>query len=126
MTSPDFSHWNPQEWVIYGPEANCTLELCPISATIFEYRPSLAANVSFIVLFGVSFFIHLYQGTRSKKWTFMIANLLGCAIEMIGYGGRVMMWKNPWSFVGFIMQIGELVPNDEYKSEDAGRRAHVE
>lgn len=24
---------------------------------------------------------------------------------MLGYGGRLMLWINPWSFAGFMLQI---------------------
>ena len=30
---------------------------------------------------------------------------------MIGYGGRVLMWGNPFSFTGFLMQISECLPH---------------
>ncbi|KAG9661535.1 RTA1-domain-containing protein, partial [Aureobasidium melanogenum] len=31
--------------------------------------------------------------------------VLGCICEMIGYGGRIIMYNDPWNFNGFIMQI---------------------
>jgi hypothetical protein len=108
MASPDFSHFNPHDWVLYGPTENCTLALCPIKYSIYEYRPSLAASVSFIALFGISLLIHLYQGFRWHKWAFMVAIFLGCVCEMVGYGGRILLWQNPFSFSGFITQIGEF------------------
>ena len=106
MASPNFSNWNPHDWIFYGPNENCTLALCPVEYSVYEYRPSLAANISFIVLFGISLLIHLYQGFRWRTWAFMIAIFLGCACEMVGYGGRIILWQNPFSFPGFISQIG--------------------
>ena len=108
MVSPNFSNWNPDNWITYGPDENCDLNLCPVNASIFKYRPSLAANSVFIALFGVSLLIHLYQGIRWRTWAFMTAMFLGCVCEMVGYGGRILMWKNPFSFPGFIAQIGEF------------------
>jgi hypothetical protein len=108
MASPDFSKFNPKHWIFYGPTENCTLALCPVKYSVYEYRPSLAANVSFIVLFGISLTIHLYQGFRWHKWAFVIAIFWGCVCEIVGYGGRVMLWINPFSFPGFLSQIGEF------------------
>ena len=30
--------------------------------------------------------------------------------EMIGYGGRIMLWENPFGFAGFLVQISKFVP----------------
>jgi len=106
-SSPDFSNWDRRDWITYGPNENCTLALCPIQASIFEYRPSLAANAIFIALFGITLIIHLIQGFRWRTWFFTTAIFWGCTAEMIGYGGRIIMWQNPFSFIGFIMQIGK-------------------
>jgi hypothetical protein len=107
-SSPDFSNWDRHHWITYGPNENCTLALCPIEDSIFEYQPSLAANAVFIALFGITLIIHLIQFFRWRTWFFSTAILWGCITEMIGYGGRIIMWQNPFSFPGFIMQIGEL------------------
>lgn len=107
-SSPDFSNWNAQDWSTYGPNENCTLDLCPVEASLYKYRPSLAANAVFIALFGLTLALHLYQGLRWRTWFFTIAIFWGCTCEMIGYGGRVIMYNNPFSFIGFIIQIGEF------------------
>lgn len=109
-SSPNFTNWNGYDWVTYGPDENCTLALCPVQASIYEYQPSLPANAIFIALFGVNLIIHLYQGFRWRTWFFTIAIFWGCTAEMIGYGGRVIMYNNPFSFNGFIIQIGEFTP----------------
>lgn len=86
---------------------NCTFELCSIEWTIFKYRPSLPANAIFIAIFGLSMIVHIFQAYRWKQWTFGTLFSLGCIAEMVGYGGRIIMHDNPWSFVGFMVQIGE-------------------
>lgn len=92
-----------------GDWRECTFDTCNIEQSIFQYRPSLPANAFFIAIFGVSMIIHLYQGYRWKQWTFSALFSLGCASEMIGYGGRIMMYQNPWNYTGFMLQIGEFV-----------------
>lgn len=84
----------------------CNLQECSVKQSIFQYRPYLAASSVFIALFGISGIIHLAQGIWYKQRTFAVLMLLGCICEMIGYGGRIIMYNDPWSFNGFIMQIG--------------------
>jgi hypothetical protein len=107
-SSPDFSAWNHHHWITYGPDENCTLTLCPVKASLYEYRPSLPANAIFVALFGVNLVIHIIQGLQWRAWAFMIAMFWGCTCEIIGYGGRIIMWQNPFSFTGFMIQIGRF------------------
>lgn len=93
--------------VAYGPDANCTLTLCSISDSVYQYRPSLPANSVFIALFGLGMLLHIYQGVRYRTTWFVSCMVLGCVIEMIGYGGRIMLYQNPFSFAGFLMQISQ-------------------
>jgi hypothetical protein len=107
-SSPDLATFNPDYWITYGPDENCTLALCPVEYSLYEYRPSLVSSSIFIALFGTALAIQLYQGFRWRTWAFMTAMFWGCACEMIGYGGRILMWQNPFSFPGFMVQIGKF------------------
>jgi hypothetical protein len=91
-----------------GGWGDCSLETCPIEWSVFQYQPNLAANALFIAIFGTSMLVHLYQGYRWKQWTFAGLVALGCVSEMIGYGGRIIMHDDPWSFDGFMLQISEI------------------
>jgi hypothetical protein len=93
-----------------GGWGECSLLTCPIEWSIFQYQPNLVANALFIAIFGASMLVHLYQGYRWKQWTFASLVALGCASEMIGYGGRIIMHADPWSFDGFMLQISEIDP----------------
>jgi hypothetical protein len=95
----------PNGLISFGPKANCTLDLCPIQSTVFQYRPSLAANSVFIALFALSIVTHIVLGIRWRSWFFMGAMILGGISEIIGYGGRLIMYNNPFSFTGFMIQI---------------------
>lgn len=107
MSSPEAAGQDDgsQYFVTFGPDANCTLALCPVEASIQSYRPALAVQIAFIALFGVSTLIHLAQGIRYRTWFFASMMAVGCIGEMIGYGGRILLYKNPFSFDGFIIQI---------------------
>ena len=105
---------NPNGLISYGPNENCTLtpgpQYCPPIVGVYEYRPSLAANTTFIALFGLALVIHVVLGVKYKTWAFLFAVFWGCASELIGYGGRILMWENPFSFPGFLIQICECLP----------------
>jgi hypothetical protein len=93
----------PNNLVGYGPNTNCTLQLCPIDSSALEYRPSLAASGTIISLFVLTMVIHIAQGFHWKTWGFMVAMLLGCVDEIVGYSGRIMLYYNPFSFGGFLL-----------------------
>ncbi|KAI5458617.1 RTA1 like protein-domain-containing protein [Mariannaea sp. PMI_226] len=102
MAENDSSQGN---FVFFGPDANCTLALCPIQWSVYQYRPSLAANSIFIALFSVAMFVHIFLGIRWKSWFYMIMMICGCLMEIMGYAGRIILYNNPWSFGGFMIQI---------------------
>lgn len=103
MSSQEGPHY-----IGFGPDANCTLDVCSIEHSVYRYRPSLAANVVFIALFALAMAIHIILGMRWKTWWFMWAIITGCAAEIIGYAGRVMLYYNPFKFSAFMIQIGML------------------
>ncbi|KAK3290680.1 RTA1 like protein-domain-containing protein [Chaetomium fimeti] len=95
----------PPNVVVFGPDANCTLEICPVEISVYGYRPSLTANITLMALYGLSMAIHAYLGIRWKQWWYMGCMLVGGANAIIGYVGRVMLYYNPFSFAAFMIQI---------------------
>lgn len=96
--------------ISYGRHETYTLDTCDVSTSVYEYRPSLAANAIFLALFGTALVIHIVQGLKWRTWAFLFAMFWGGVAEMIGYGGRIMLWKNPFSYPGFLTQISEYKP----------------
>ena len=86
--------------------AECTIDTCPIDSSYYFYRVSLAANATFIALFAISLigFLVTYAVTR-RATAFTFAVSAGVILEVIGYAGRIMSWKNQWEENGFLMQI---------------------
>ncbi len=117
---------NPNGLISYGPDENCTLtpgpQYCPPDVGVYEYRPSLAANCTFIALFFIAMVVHVALGMRYKTWAFSTAIFWGCVSELIGYGGRVILWENPFSFPGFLIQISECCFESLYASAVAFSR----
>lgn len=93
--------------VVYGPNANCTLELCPVEYSVYGYRPSLAANTAFIALYSVAIAIHTFLGVRWKQWWYMGCMLAGGINAVLGYVGRLLMYQNPFNFTAFMIQISK-------------------
>ncbi|PYH91849.1 RTA1 like protein [Aspergillus ellipticus CBS 707.79] len=57
--------------------------------TLYYYTPSAAAAAIFVVLFGISSLLHLYQLVGTRSW-FMIPFFIGGILETIGYVGRLL------------------------------------
>ncbi|KAK8086512.1 hypothetical protein PG994_001486 [Apiospora phragmitis] len=89
----------------FGPKANCTLDLCPVEMTVYGYRPSLAANITFLCLYLLSAAIHIYLGVRRKTWFFMGCMVVGACNAVTGYAARIALYHNPFNFTAFIIQI---------------------
>ncbi|KAL6710144.1 hypothetical protein ACN47E_009935 [Coniothyrium glycines] len=99
MTAPPPA---PDFCVEVGPD-------CPVEDTLYGYYPSIGANGFFAAFFGLCLIIQIALGIRYKTWTFMIALGLGCVGELIGYIGRIMLYKNPYDELGFQIQICCLI-----------------
>ncbi|KAK6833122.1 hypothetical protein PG987_007816 [Apiospora arundinis] len=91
--------------ISFGPKANCTLDICMVERTVYGYRPNLAANIVFLVLYVISGLIHLYLGFRSRSWFYTWSMVIGAVNAVVGYSGRIMMYYNPFSFPAFMIQI---------------------
>jgi hypothetical protein len=95
----------PNGLINFGPDANCTLELCPLEWSVYQYRPSLPANAFFLAVYGLFFFIHAIIGFRWRYIGFTVCMMLGCALQVGGYAGRIILYDNPFDFIGFLVQI---------------------
>lgn len=83
--------------------SQCTLDTCPLSKSFFAYRPSLAANATFLALFACSLAAFLAQGVTSRKFIgFTAAMVSGCVLEVLGYVGRIMSYQNPFNEVSVL------------------------
>src|SRR5438876_966758 len=96
----------PPGFVPFGPHANCTLEVCPVEASVYQYLPSLAANGAFIAVYGLAAIVHVLLGLRWRgSWWFVACMVVGSLDEIVGYSGRVVLHSNPFDFSAFMAQI---------------------
>ncbi|KAG9190323.1 hypothetical protein G6011_08411 [Alternaria panax] len=81
-------------------------ETCPIEYAYWGYRPSFSTNITFTALFALSTITFLVQGIAGRKWLgFTIAMASGCALEVVGYIGRVLAHQDMFSENPFLIQI---------------------
>ena len=81
----------------------CKVGKCPEAWQTIKYRPTIAGNVIYMLLFFVLFGGQLFYGIRGKTWTYMSALLIGIFGEIIGYIGRIMLNLNPFIMNNFLV-----------------------
>ncbi|KAF2120651.1 RTA1 like protein-domain-containing protein [Lophiotrema nucula] len=69
----------------------------------YHYHPSLPAAAVFVVLFGISTLLHIWQSFSKRAW-FMIPFIIGGLFETTGYVGRILSSHDQWDLGPFIMQ----------------------
>ncbi|KAF1836383.1 RTA1-domain-containing protein [Decorospora gaudefroyi] len=78
----------------------------PDDSMYWGYRPSLSTNIAFAVLFALSMIAFMIQGIAGKRWLgFTIAMSSGCAVEVVGYIGRILAHDGLGSQDPFLLQI---------------------
>lgn len=107
-SSSDLPPGVPPYVKVFGPGANCTLDICPVEISVYGYRPSLPSNVTFLALYLISAAIHIYLGYRWKTWFFASCMVVGAFNAVLGYAGRIAMYYNPFNFAAFMIQISML------------------
>ncbi|CZR66914.1 related to phospholipid-translocating ATPase [Phialocephala subalpina] len=78
-------------------KGDCTKETCSVKDSIYGYYPSEPVNIILVVIFAISLIVHLFQGIKSRSWTFLVALGLGTLAEAIGYVGRLLLRNDPFS-----------------------------
>jgi hypothetical protein len=91
---------NPQ---ITVPYSDCTLELCPLADAQIIYDPNLAGNVLYLALFSFCLLCNLLFGLWFRTWGYLVAMVVGCLLEILGYVGRVQMHFNPFPQNPFLL-----------------------
>jgi hypothetical protein len=86
----------------------CKVGTCPESWQTIAYRPSIAGNVIYLLLFFALFGGQVWFGIRKKTWSFMGTMCAGILGEAVGYIGRVMLNLNPFSMNNFLVWVSSI------------------
>lgn len=89
---------------------------CTVENSVYGYAPSLGGNAFFVAFFLACVIPQLYFGIRYKTWTYMLAMVLACFDQALGYAGRLMLHRNVYNRVGFQIQIICLVVGPAFNS----------
>lgn len=82
--------------------APCTPETCPLDWALIRYFPNLAGNMLYLALFALMLLAQVYQGLRFRTWSYLGCMACGTLLEVIGYGGRLILHSNPFNFSAFL------------------------
>lgn len=80
----------------------CTIDTCPASESMLGYRANLAGNALFAALFAIMLLAQFGFGIRHKTWSYLVAMGFGLVLEVVGYAGRLLLYKDPFNFDYFI------------------------
>jgi len=81
----------------------CGIGKCPESWQAIEYRPSVAGNVVYMLIFLALFGGQLWYGARNKTWSFAGTMCAGIFGEAVGYIGRIMLNLKPLGMNFFLL-----------------------
>jgi len=87
---------------------NCQVEELDGFPYSYGYRPSLAAGITFCVLFAIALAGHVVQSFRFRRWTSILL-AIGALTELIGWGGRTWSSECPYNQNAYLMQITTLI-----------------
>nr|POE47736.1 sphingoid long-chain base transporter rsb1 [Quercus suber] len=104
MTIDPFANCNP---AILSDD--CTLETCCLAEQgNFLYIPNYGANLFFTIFFALFILPQLGLGVFYRTWGFMIGNVIGLVLEVVGYASRLGLHKNPFdgdSFLAYLITL---------------------
>ncbi|KAL7418454.1 hypothetical protein Q5752_006912 [Cryptotrichosporon argae] len=75
----------------------------------YDYTPSAAWSIVFIVLFSLSGAVHCVQAWRARSWPVYSTLVVGALLEVLGYAGRLWSSRNVYIDTPYLMQICVLI-----------------
>ncbi|KPI43631.1 Sphingoid long-chain base transporter RSB1 [Cyphellophora attinorum] len=114
LTAPGFqSPYKNHHYVPARPPARARIHLLRMRPHRLVHRTprlprlpaSLAANITFLAIFGLFFLTHAFLGIHYRIYSYMLAVLFGVALECIGYGGRIGMYYDVFAEKNFVLYL---------------------
>ena len=82
----------------------------------YGYYPTASVCITFIVLFGLSAFLHTVEAIIWRTWFMLPTMVMGCIGECIGWAGRYWSSQNPRLMDPFLMQISCTIISPTFMS----------
>ncbi|KAI4199749.1 MAG: hypothetical protein LQ350_004376 [Teloschistes chrysophthalmus] len=77
----------PSNYVVYGPDANCTLALCPVESICITFAPTFFTAAIYITLYKIILYLGpQYARFRPKLyyWIFIPCDIFSLVLQAIG------------------------------------------
>ncbi|ORY65980.1 RTA-like protein, partial [Pseudomassariella vexata] len=75
----------------------CTFHTCYVSSSPYGYRPSMAANIAFLIIYTACLAGCALVTLATRRWIIFSIPLAGaCVLEIVGYSVRMGSWAEPW------------------------------
>ncbi|KAL6703141.1 hypothetical protein ACN47E_010203 [Coniothyrium glycines] len=87
---------------------SCRVGTCPAEWQVIAYRPSIAGNTVYMVLFLALLLGQLWLGQRHRTWAYTSTVCLGVGGEAAGYVARVLLHVDPFSMDYFLVNLVPL------------------
>lgn len=85
--------------------SNDTLPYPDYIPSPYGYVPTKSVCIIFIVLFGLSAFLHTAEAIKWRTWYMLPTMVMGCLGECVGWSGRLWSSQNPPLMDPYLMQI---------------------
>lgn len=95
----------PPDWHPSFKTCDDVSAICPVEATVYGDYFNLGACIFFLVAHFLLFGAQAYLAWRSRAWAFCVWLGIGTLFEVMGYGARIALSKNPWVYEGFVIQL---------------------
>ena len=81
---------------------NCTYHTCSLVYAQLQYRPSVPADLAYLIIFAIVLLAQMGLGFVYRTWGFLIGMCCGLLLEIVGYVGRVGLHSDPITFGYFV------------------------
>lgn len=81
----------------------CTTAICSLQYAQLDYVPTLAGNLTYLIIFGVLLLAQLVLGCLYRTWGFLVGMIGGLTLEIVGYVGRIQLHSDVFDFNYFVM-----------------------
>lgn len=71
----------------------------------YDYTPSLAPGLAFVIVFGILTLVHIIIAIRFRYWYALLALVPGGILEVVGWSGRLWSHYSVLNSDPFIMQM---------------------
>lgn len=88
-----------------GTPRDCTPLTCPVPDGFVSSPPSLAGNIVFIAAFSLLIPVNLFTGIRFETPLNSSCLIVGLALEVLGYVGRLLLGSDRSSTLYFVLYL---------------------